>query len=1153
MSSDTKIQNIYEETSGSVFLTGTQALVMSSLLQGRRDKILGINSGGMISGYRGSPLSTLDQDFKRAQEYLDIFNIKFQGGVNEDLAATILWGTQNVGMDPNASVDGVFSMWYGKGAGLDRCVDVMRHANSAGSSKHGGVLVVSGDDHALKSSAQAHHCEPTFEDMRIPVLYPSNIEEILEYALYGWALSRDSGCWVGFKTLPETVNTAATVTLPDPAMEIVLPGKDASQQNRYIQWPDPWPEGEKRFYKLKLPRIHAFNRLNRLDRIIFKSDNPKVGIVTTGKSYWDTLEAIRLLGMSPEQASEAGLSLYKVAMPWPLEPEGIQQFSKGLNTVIVIEEKRDTIERQVKTQLFDAKIALSVMGKKDLENNTLFPETGELTPQLIALGLAQIIPGFSANPTVQARAKALADRQNNVQSAAPLVVRPPFFCSGCPHNTSTKVPVGSKAMAGIGCHGMAMFDPSGDTATHTHMGGEGVTWIGQAPFTKTQHMFQNMGEGTYHHSGIMAIRAAISAQVNITYKILFNDAVAMTGGQSIDGRLTVPQLIQQLRAEGVKNLCVITDDINKYQKEIDADIHPREQLDSIQRKYRDTPGVTAIIYDQVCATEKRRRRKRGLLPEPNRRVFINDTICEGCGDCGEKSNCLSVIPLETEFGRKRAIDQSACNKDYSCVKGFCPSFVYVDDARLKNHSNEIKHGIAFDDVPSPTIPYIPDEQPFSILLTGIGGNGIATIGGLLGMAAAIDGKSCQVHDKLGMAQKFGAVASQVRIAKDKNTVFAPRIPAQSADAVIAGDFIVTSQQDVLELIKPDHTKIVLNTEESITGEFAKNADFEFRKDEIISRIQAFSGAKKINMINATQIATVVAGDAIGASMFLLGYSFQKGLIPISLNAIITAIKNHGVAAEKNITTFAWGRLTAENPDSVKKSTENHIPEIRFPKNAPSVNEVLERRSSFLADYQNDAYANKYRALVNKVAEFENRCFPEQTALTKAVARYYFKLLTYKDEYEVARLHSHPDFRKKLDAQFEKGYKLTYLLAPPLLSRKDPHSGEPGKIAFGPWVQPIFRILAKFKFLRGTFLDIFGFTSERRMERKLITNYEQDVIDTLSNVSENTYETAVKLLNLPEHIRGYGHVKLKSIDNYREKRKSLINEIKGAKITMHSIN
>src|SRR5215468_8945141 len=891
----------YVQDSGRIYLSGIQALVRLPLIQQQRDKAAGLNTGGFISGYRGSPLGVYDNALWQARRFLERANIQFQPGVNEDLAATAVWGSQQTTLFPGAAVDGVFGIWYGKGPGVDRSIDALKHANAAGSAPHGGVLALAGDDHGCQSSTLAHQSEQDFIAAMMPILNPATVQEYLDFGLLGFALSRYSGCWIGFKAVAETVESSASVSVDPHRLAIVMP-KDFTPPpgGLNIRWPDPPLEQERRLHGPKMEAVAAFVRANAIDRIVWESPAPRLGIISTGKAYLDLRQALEDLGIGEREAQRLGLRIYKVGLTWPLEPEGARRFADGLRDVLVVEEKRGLIEDQLMKLLYHTEAARrpSVVGKRDEQGRVLLPSEGEITPTMVARALVERLrrlDGESAH--LNQRIARLETLQRIGDAPAPKTQRTPFFCSGCPHNTSTKVPEGSRAGAGIGCHAMAIWMPARRTTTWTHMGGEGANWIGQAPFTREKHVFQNLGDGTYTHSGLLAIRAAAAAGVNITYKILFNDAVAMTGGQPAEGGMTVPQISQQVAAEGAKKVVVVSDEPEKYPMgagfAAGVEIRHRDDMDAVQRELRDTPGLTVLIYDQTCAAEKRRRRKRGQFPDPPKRVFINDLVCEGCGDCSEQSNCISVKPLETEFGRKRAIDQSNCNKDYSCLKGFCPSFVTIEGAKLKRPK-----GIALPEnaaaLPEPVLPQI--NQTYGVIVTGIGGTGIITIGAILGMAAHLEGKGVGIIDMAGIAQKGGAVHSHIRFANSPEGIHAIRVAARGADLVLGGDMVVVGNKKVLAAVRPG-TTIVTNLAEVLPGEFTRNPDFSLPTERVKRTISALAGAAHSHFVDASRLATALLGQSLGANMFMLGYAYQLGALPVSAEAIERAITLNGEAVD----------------------------------------------------------------------------------------------------------------------------------------------------------------------------------------------------------------------------------------------------------------
>lgn len=1124
-----KLDDKYLLDEGYAFMTGIQALVRLPLAQRQRDQAAGLHTAGFITGYRGSPLGAYDQQLWRAKNLLDAAGVRVQPAVNEDLAATAIWGAQQARLG-ESDYDGVFGIWYGKGPGVDRSGDALRHANLGGTAAHGGVVALLGDDHTCESSTTAHQSEYAMVDAMIPVLNPAGVQEILEYGLLGFALSRYSGCWSALKCVHDTVEAAASVRL-DGGREILLPEDFTLPEGGLnIRWPDTPLEQERRLHEQKIPAVRAFARANRLDRALWRPTDARVGVVTTGKSYLDVRQALSDLDLDQDPTT---LALYKVAMPWPLEPHGLREFCQGLELVIVVEEKRGLMETQVREILYGLSEAPVVIGKHDEQGKLLFPSAGRLDTNHIAVNLGERLLARGVERVREPLAK-LQARLQTPALAPPPMVRSAYFCAGCPHNTSTKIPEGSKALAGIGCHYLVQWMER-DTARFTQMGAEGASWIGEAPFSRRKHMFQNIGDGTYFHSGLMAVRAAAAVpDINITFKILYNDAVAMTGGQRVDGQLSVADISRQVHAEGAKRVVVVSDEPDKYPPGSlfapGTTFHHRDELDAVQRQLQEIPGTTVLIYDQTCAAEKRRRRKRGEFPDPPRRVLINELVCEGCGDCGLKSNCVAILPKETEFGRKRAIDQSACNKDFSCLKGFCPSFVTVEGGERRQGqggSEAIPSGF-----PEPQRPTL--EQPYNLVITGVGGTGVVTIGALLGMAAHLEGKGCSVLDMMGLAQKGGAVLSHLRIAQHSDEITATRVATGAADLLLGGDLVVSAGNDALATLRAGHTRLVVNTREMMTGQFTRHADLNFPAEELQGRLRRAVGEAPTDFIDATTLATELLGDAIASNLFLLGFAYQRGHLPVSAEALYRAIELNGVAVPMNQRAFDWGRLAAYDPSQLPKS----IPVVPLPTAEEPLDALIQRRVDFLSDYQNARYANRYRNLVEQVREREAELqLGEQ--LSRTVARYYFKLMAYKDEYEVARLHSGAAFQAQLQQEFQGDYQLRFHLAPPLLARRDPVTGEPLKREFGGWMMGVFRLLARLRGLRGTPLDIFGYTAERRLERRLIGDYADIISELLPKLSADNHSLACEIAALPEGIRGYGHVKARHLQQVQEQQTALL--------------
>jgi len=1138
----------YDLSQTRVLVTGYHALIRALLMQKERDRRAGLNTGGFITGYRGSPLGGLDQQMMRAGRQLAASDIKFQPGLNEELAATALWGSQQAELRGEGKFDGVFGMWYGKGPGVDRSGDVFRHANLAGTSKHGGVIALMGDDHTAESSTTAHQSEFHFVDVMMPILNPAGVQEIVDYAQYGWALSRYAGVWSALKCMHETVESTGVIDGGLDRIQIVTPNDFAMPPGGLnIRLVDTILGQEARLHDFKRDAMLAFVRANKLNRMITSGGrNPRMGIITTGKSYLDVRQAFDELGLDEVKCNEIGVRIFKIGCPWPIARQELAEFAAGLDLIMVVEEKRSLIEVQVREELYGTANQPVCVGKKDEQGNWLFPVKGALDTNDIAVAIGERLLRFGGNEELSAAIARLRGAQRALAETTDVAARIPYFCSGCPHNTSTRVPEGSRAYAGIGCHFMAQWMDR-RTLGFTQMGGEGANWIGEAPFSKREHVFQNIGDGTYNHSGYLAIRAAIASGVTMTYKILFNDAVAMTGGQANDGGLTVPQIAQQVAAEGARRVVVVTDEPWKYPKDTEwpkgLTIHHRDELDALQRELATVPGVSVLIYDQTCAAEKRRRRKRGAFPDPDKRVVINDLVCEGCGDCGQKSNCVSVQPLMTEWGRKRTIDQSSCNKDYSCVKGFCPSFVTVHGAKLKKGESvaEPAHWAA---LPEPSKPLA--NHPYSMIVTGVGGTGIVTLGAVLGMAAHLDGKGVGIIDMAGLAQKGGAVFSYIRIANTPEDIHAIRVSAGGADLVLGGDIVVVGNKKVLSAIKPGNTRVIVNTAEFLPGDFTRNPDFSLPTERLKRAITGAAGNANSHFVDASRLAVALLGNSIGANMFMLGYAYQLGALPVSGEALEKAIELNGEAVAMNLAAFSYGRRAAIDPAAVQALVAPAQTEANDSlKLSESFDEAIARREAFLTAYQSRRYARKYRALVNAVAKAEAEKTPGMTGLAEAVARYLFKLMAYKDEYEVARLYTDTGFLQRVRAQFDGDLRLEFHLAPPMLAKADPATGEPKKMSFGPWVLRLFGALKKFRFLRGTPLDPFGYSAERRTERQLIASYRALIETVLSELSPGNHATAVALASIPEKIRGFGPVKQRHLAAAKAEEVALLEQFKAS--------
>ncbi len=1111
-----------------ILLNGTQALVRLMLMQSARDRAAGLNTAGYVTGYRGSPLGAVDMQMNRAAKHLAEAHVRFKEGLNEDLAATALWGSQQAELRGEGKYDGVFGLWYGKGPGVDRSGDVMRHANMAGTSRHGGVLMAMGDDHTGESSTVLHQSEWAMVDAYMPVVSPAGVQEILDYGIYGYALSRFSGLWVGLKTMKDTVEATAVVDGRPDRMQLVSPDFPMPEGGLNIRLGDTPHDQETRMIDHKRFAAEAFSHANKMDKRMWGKPGAKIGFVAAGKNWLDLVHALDLLGVDDAEAERLGITTYKIGQTFPLDMLGFHDWAEGLDLIVVVEEKRKLIEVQIKEAIFNDRHGRRVYGwhkgggAGSMHGPELFPTRGALDPILIAEKLGEIlIEEGRGTDRIKAGLSSLAEARRN-DNAEEIATRLPYFCSGCPHNSSTKLPEGARAYAGIGCHYMVQWMDR-ETTGFTHMGGEGANWIGEAPFSMRPHVFQNLGDGTYNHSGVQAIRAALAAGTTITYKILYNDAVAMTGGQANEGGLDAPRIAAELRAMGVKHLAVVYDekeeiDLKSFPQGVDC--FERSELMDVQKRFAKIEGVSAIIYVQTCAAEKRRRRKRGLFPDPDKRVFINTDVCEGCGDCGVQSNCVSIVPVETELGRKRAIDQSSCNKDFSCIKGFCPSFVTLEGAVIRKDQTA---DLVLPDMPMPTLPKINGAH--NVVITGVGGTGVVTIGAVLAQAAQIDGKGAGMMEMAGLAQKGGAVHIHCRLAEKPEDINAIRVATGECDALIGGDLVVSAGAKTLGLTRAGRTGAVVNRHEIITGDFTRNTEFQLPADRLelalVARLR-----DDVQLFDASDLAKTVMGDSIYSNMMIFGAAWQRGLLPISHGAIAEAITLNGAAVEKNLRAFEIGRWAALYPGDVGTFLTPNV--MQKPKN---LTEKIAYRADHLRAYQGKGLARRYE---KRLAEIEDE------GVKEAVAKGYHKLLAYKDEYEVARLHL--ETADKARAEFGNDFKMKFHLAPPILS-KIGSDGRPVKREFGPGILRVFRILARLKRLRGTPLDPFGRTAERRMERALIRQYEADMTETLPKLSKATRDAIIALAELPLSIRGFGPVKKGNEAKAAKRREELLTVIR----------
>jgi indolepyruvate ferredoxin oxidoreductase len=1136
----------YDLNSGRVFLSSNQALVRLPLDQARRDSALGLKTGGYISGYRGSPLGVYDAALWAAQSHLDAHDIRFVPGLNEELAATAVRGTQELAWFGRSSYDGVFGLWYGKGLGVDRACEALKLGNLEGASATGGVLVVAGDDHGGKSSASAHQSEHTLIAGMIPVLYPSTIDEIIEFGIYGWAMSRFSGAYSGLKCITDTLDLTASIELPDIQRVFAAPEFQAPPGGLNVRYSPAPLELEALTVQHRLPAVEAFVRANPLDRVVIDGPRRELGIVAAGKAYLDLRQALADLGLTEDRCRELGIGLWKPGLIWPLEREGARRFAAGYKAVLSVEEKRPVIEDQLARLLYSAPAEMrpAMLGKRSLKGEPLLAQVGELNPALIRKALLTVLREMGlADDMIEAAGRRFAAFEVEAALYGGGRTRPAFYCSGCPHNTSTKVPDGSMAMAAVGCQGLAAYVmPERRTMLPVNMGGEAMPWLAVAPFVEEKHMFQNMGDGTYSHSGILAIRAAVAAGTPVTFKLLYNDAVAMTGGQPVEMHISPVDMVNQLVSEGVSPVVLMSDDPEKFKSAAlpkGVELRHREDLDTVQRTLRETNGVSAIVYEQTCATEKRRRRKRGTFPDPDKRVFINQDVCEGCGDCSVQSNCISITPLETELGRKRKIDQSTCNKDFSCVKGFCPSFVTIKGAKVATRiaGDPARLDAMLADLPEPAVTAL--DTPFSMIVAGIGGTGVLTVGALIGMAAHVEGKGCTVLDMTGMAQKGGAVTSHIRVAANPDALTATRLSFGHADVLLACDAIVGSSQDVLKTLEPDRSKAVVNVDVSPTGEFQTNRDASYDDGALVAAVARALKDGELFSLHASGLSTAMMGDSIGTNVLMLGYAAQKGLLPVSVASLEEAIRLNGTFVKGNLRIFAVGRLAAIAPEELARMIAS--PPVSLAD--MSLDEILASRTKLLTAYQNADYASRYSDFVAHAREVvASRGLNGGELLVREIAISLARIMAYKDEYEVARLYTDPKFLERLREQFDGDLKLTFHLASAALFTGKDANGRPRKREMGGWMLGAFGLLARFKGLRGTLFDPFGYMAERRMERGLIEDYRTMMHDVLEKVDAGNLETAIELAGAVQEVRGYGPVKHAAFEQYQATKARLLETL-----------
>ena len=1131
----------YTQAGGQVMLSALQAVVRLLLDQSRRDRAAGLNTAGYVSGYRGSPITTLDAQLWAAQKLLDAHDIRFEPGLNEELAATSLRGTQQLDWYGKPRVDGVFALWYAKGVGVERAIEAIKAANFEGTHPHGGALLLCGDDHAAKSSLTAHQSEHPLIAAFVPTLYPATTDELLAFGQLGWALSRASGLYVGIKAVTDTLDLTTTVTLPGIDFPIHPPAAPPVPVNLVRNASALMQEAA--VLDHRLPQALAFARANPFDRVTQDAPTRKLTLVTAGKAWLDTQQALADLGLTDAACRALGLRVVKLGLIWPIEPEFARAACAGSTEILVIEEKRPVIEDQLARQFYGTANAPKIAGKTTPEGVPLLAATGVLDPGSVRRALvARLAAHGLLTDEARARDQALCALELSARDLARTAIRPAYFCSGCPHNTSTVVPEGSDAMGATGCHGLAHFMPERRTMQTVSMGQEGMPWVGAQSFVATPHMFQNLGDGTYTHSGLLTIRAAVAAHSRVTFKILYNDAVAMTGGQPAEGALTPEQIVRELVVEGVAPVVLVSEDPARFKP---ADLPPgtrvlhRDQLDAVQRELREVAGTSAIVYEQTCANEKRRRRKRGSLAEPDRRLYINPAVCEGCGDCSAQSNCLSIEPVETPFGRKRAIDQSSCNKDYSCIKGFCPSFVGVEGGALRKRTFD-REQLAARVAALPIPATAPGEV--AMLVTGIGGTGVLTVGALIAMAAHLEGRAAKVLDQTGMAQKGGAVTSHIRVANTVEAIPSARLRAGQADLIVGCDLVVSSSPETLALARPD-TRLLANADVAPTGEFQTNQAMDLSATRFTTAIAKRLAPAHIETLRAGTLATRLLGDAIYTNLLMLGLAAQRGLLPVACASLEAAIRLNGVKVADNLAAFALGRLAAADEPALWALAGG---DATAPAEPQTLAAMLDHRSAHLAAWGSAATAADYRAFIEQTAaRLAERGITDEPLLIE-VARNLAKLTAYKDEYEVARLYADPAFLAGLHDRFDGTLKLSFNLAPPLLPLgTDARTGRPRKIALGVWMLPAFRLLARLKPLRGTPFDPFGHTAERRMERALPAEYRALITDLAARATPENLALLRELAALPALIAGYGPVKLAGLARYRHRLGELLPRLRAS--------